>query len=106
MTSFSPPITTSDAQKIVQNWVYYNGTLVCTVNGPMAPAAAAAAAASKSTTSSTVLKGTALVGGLGAIGLAWYAVRYGVSIPKAVGMVYRDAKTGLARTTRKLRARL
>lgn len=102
LSKFSPPLTSNDAHKIVQNWKYNNGSLVCAASGP-----------ASSSTSSKIVKGTVLVGGLGAIGLALYAARHGMSIPKAASTLYGAAKTRvgrvgttLKRSTRKLRARL
>ena len=112
MSKFSPPITSSDAHKIVQNWKYYNGIARMHCHG-MAPAAAAVAAASKSNFEQDRQRNRP--SGRSRCDRTRALRRYvmEMSIPKAASTVYGAAKTRvgrvgttLKRSTRKLRARL
>jgi hypothetical protein len=54
--------------------------------------AAAAVAASAAATTSPVVRGTAVIGGLGLIGVALFAARSGVSVPVAAKALYGEVK--------------
>jgi hypothetical protein len=93
----SGPLTLIDAQTIVNGW----SNLKCTAPSPLTPSSPAAPGAK-----SPLVRGVALAGGMGAIGVAWYAARHGLTITKAAQTLYGSTKRVVAKTASRLKPKL
>ena len=90
--SASGPLTLIDAQTVVNGW----SNLTCAV--PVTSPA--------TTTKSTLVRGAALVGGLGALGVAWYAARNGVTVTRAASTLLNTTKQAVTSSVKKLKPKM